>query len=156
MKTILQVKQWLIKRGVYDSLCSQFDMNGYSSFSELYREAGEQLINMGLSWNRTNEGSAFWGSIHKEFVSFWNSETRDKSFKPLFKEKDSVMIKRTIKGNIVDVNEEMTELCGKNATIIKIYDNSYIPEATAQDGAFYYIKEDKEVNTWTCEMFKKE
>lgn len=156
MKTILQAKQWLIRKGVYESLCSQFNMNGYNSFNELYRNSGEQLINDGLSWARTNEGSEFWRNIHEEFVSFWNSNAQLKSYKPLFKEKDSIRIKKTIEGNIVDVNEEMTELCGKKATIIKIYEDSYIPEEKTQDGAFYYIKEDKEVNTWTCEMFRKE
>lgn len=155
MKTLSQTRAWFIRKGIYDKFCGQIGMHDYTSFEDVFRN-GAQMINAGLTWSRTNEGPEFWRESHEEFVKFWNSKEKVKTYKPLFEVKDSLRIKKNLENEIIDINDDMLELCGKKATIIGIEDNVYEPKNTTQDAAYYYIKEDKGINAWTCEMFRKE
>lgn len=155
MKTLSQTKAWFIRKGIYDIFCEQIGAHDFSSFEDVFRH-GPQMINAGLTWSHTNEGPEFWRERHEELMEFWNSKEKVKTYKPLFKVKDSLRIKKNLENEIIDINDDMLELCGKKATITAIEDNEYAPKSTTQDAAYYYIKEDKGINAWTCEMFKKE
>lgn len=155
MKTIAQARSWFRRRGMYDVLIERLHECGHT-FERCFSEDPRGLINSGITWAQTPEGSDFWRHLYDEYTSWYDGRdiTPQNSFKPKFNLKEKVIVKKELSSDIVGITEEMLELCGKTVTIVNVDTFGYMPEYKTQDGCLYYIKEDKEINSWTNKMFE--
>lgn len=156
MMTIRQARNWFKNKGIYDRFCELLRERRLSSFEAAFEEYRGCIIINSFSWSTTREGSDYWGALHSEFADAYNAgvKVEPKDVIPLFKTKQKVKVKKKLSSDVVDINDDMRNFCGKKVTIDFIDTEGYDNTNENQDGLLYFIKEDFNINVWTSEMFE--
>ena len=154
-----QVKYWLKNKNVLEKVQKRFLEHSGVTIEEAFRRGRSNMIDEYIYWSRTPEGHEFWSKINYEFRCFFRNP---KSFikidrEILFKPKEVVKVKKSISSEFVEISEDMKEFCGEAVQISFIDTEGYFSDdyKDEQDGCYYYIKEDNEINVFTSEMFER-
>lgn len=154
--TLKQVISYLKYKHIISRVVEEINKQHGLTLEQAYERSGVQLLNHNITWARTVEGHAFWENMHNALVRFCEHPERfNTPEKILFQTKEVVKVKDKLSSEVVDISEDMLEFCGEIVRISFIDINGYIPENKKQDGCFYYIKEDNEINVFTSEMFER-
>lgn len=155
MRTLAQCKDYFRKKGIFDKVCQRIRVRRGISFDEAYVRYHYDMLNSGITWSDTPEGHNFWEREHDAFCDFWDHGNNIPNHELKFKEGQTVIIEKKLESEIVEITDEMNNLAGKKVTIAFIDGLGYEQTNKKQDGAYYYIKEDNMLNSWTSELLKK-
>lgn len=155
MKTLAQCEAYFRRKGIFDKICRRIMDRRGISFDEAYTRFHGDMINAGITWSDTPEGNDFWEREHDAFCDFWVHGKDITNCKLKFKEDQTVTVEKKIESEVVEITDEMNDLAGKKATIAFIDGFGYEQTNKKQDGAYYYIKEDNMLNSWTSELLTK-
>ena len=154
--TLKQVISYLKYKHIISRVVEEINKQHDLTLEQAYERSGAQLLNQNITWTYTAEGHTFWENMHNEFVRFCeHPEISNALEKILFQTKEVVKVKDKLSSEVVDISEDMLEFCGEIVRISFIDIYGYIPKNKKQDGCFYYIKEDNEINAFTSEMFER-
>ena len=155
--TLIQVKLWLKSKNVLEKVSRRFKEHSCITIETAFDREHSNMLNAFITWSETPEGHSFWEDLDTQLRKFYSNPTSYKFIEceSLFKPKEIVKIKDSLSSEFVEINEEMNNFCGEAVQISFIDIDGYCPYKTGQDGCFYYIKEDNEINAFTSEMFER-